>query len=266
LRPKALLRTQAALCDRLLAAASQEYCAEKERLETSTEQRQLERVLRLLAGESLDTTTLGYDFELRHIGVIAKGAGVDRAIHDLAGKIDARLLVVRRDETVVWAWFGLGRKDAAGDLERQARSIWPEQAVLAIGEPGEGMGGWRLTHRQARAALPIAQRGGRSYVRYADAALLASMVQDDLLSTSLHRLYLAPLESERDGGVTLRRTLRAYFAAERNASSAAAALGVSRRTIANRLRTIEQRVGRPMASSYPEIEAALSLQAFQTGS
>jgi DNA-binding PucR family transcriptional regulator len=101
-------------------------------------------------------------------------------------------------------------------------------------------------------------------VRYADVALLSSMVQDDLLSASLRELYLLPLDDERGGGVTLRETLRAYFAAGRNGASAAAALNVSRQTITNRLQTVEARVGRSLVDCATTIEVALRLDELVT--
>ena len=96
-------------------------------------------------------------------------------------------------------------------------------------------------------------------MRYGDVALLVSALQDELLVSSLHRLYLEPLEAERDGGKALRETLRAYFAAGRNVSSAGAALGVNRNTVANRLRAVEAAIGRPISSRAAEVEIALRL-------
>jgi DNA-binding PucR family transcriptional regulator len=97
-------------------------------------------------------------------------------------------------------------------------------------------------------------------VRYGDVALIASMIQDDLLATSLRQIFLSPFSSGRDGGASLRHTLRAYFAAERNVSSAAAALGVTRQTVSNRLRVIEETLGRPLGVWATEIEAALQME------
>jgi DNA-binding PucR family transcriptional regulator len=131
--------------------------------------------------------------------------------------------------------------------------------VVTVGEPGEGLSGWRFSHRQAKAALPIAVRKGQSILRYADVVLLASIVRDDLVTTSLRQLYLEPLERARDGGKAARETLRAYFAAERNVSSTAAALGVDRRTVTNRIRAIEGLFGRPIKEFATELETALRL-------
>jgi DNA-binding PucR family transcriptional regulator len=97
-------------------------------------------------------------------------------------------------------------------------------------------------------------------VRYADVALVASLLQDDLLGTSLRELYLKPLEGERDGGELARRTLRAYIEAGGNVSSAAAALGVKRHTVTNRLRAIETTIGRPPEACTAELDIALYLE------
>ncbi|HEY4778047.1 MAG TPA: helix-turn-helix domain-containing protein, partial [Solirubrobacterales bacterium] len=133
------------------------------------------------------------------------------------------------------------------------------RVFVTVGEPGEGPSGWRFSHRQAKAALPIAERRGQAVLRYADVALLASILRDDLVATSLHQLYLEPLERARDGGRVGRETLRAYFASGRNISSTAAALGVDRRTVTNRIRAIEDLFGRPLGDFATELETALRL-------
>jgi DNA-binding PucR family transcriptional regulator len=66
-----------------------------------------------------------------------------------------------------------------------------------------------------------------------------------------------------DGGdsrsARLRETLRAYFASGQNASAAAALLGVHEHTVSYRLRTIEDRLGRPVTARRAELETALRL-------
>lgn len=258
---KRVLRAHAALFDRLIVAVTDEYTREAEARLDTAEQRRAERIERLLAGELLDTFELQYDIDAYHLGAIAAGLGAAEAIRDLAKALDRRLLLIRRGEGTVWAWLGGRRTLDVKDLERLvSQKSRPAQVSLAIGEPGQGLAGWRLTHQQARAALPIALRSPQSFIRYADVALLASMLQDDVLATSMRELYLAPLSNERDGGTVLRQTLRAYFTAERNVSSAAAALGVSRQTVINRLRVIEERLTRPLGNCAAEMDAALRLE------
>jgi DNA-binding PucR family transcriptional regulator len=92
---------------------------------------------------------------------------------------------------------------------------------------------------------------------YADVALAHSLSQDDLLSSSLHYLYMSPLEDLGDGGAALRETLKAYFSVDRNAVSAASALGISRHTVTKRLRQVEALLNRPLTSCATELEIAL---------
>jgi purine catabolism regulator len=146
------------------------------------------------------------------------------------------------------------------ELNRHASESWPAGAKAAIGEQAQGLAGWRLSHRQARAVLPVALRSSEPFVRYADAALLAAVLADELLADSLRRIYIEPLEEGRDGGQVALETLRAYFEAGGNVSSAAAALGVKRHTITNRLRLVEERIGRPLDSCAAELEVALRLR------
>jgi hypothetical protein len=256
-----LLRTQAILFDQLLEAISEEHGRELEGRIGTAEERRAERVERLLAGELVDVSELCYDFGGRHLGLVAKGPEALEAIRDLARLLGHRLLSVRREEEELWAWLGGRRPLDRLELQPMLASSWPKGTFLALGECGYGLSGWRLTHRQAKAALPVALRGVEPAVHYADVALLASILQDELLETSLRQLYLEPLGAARDGGEGAIETLRAYFSAEKNVSSAAVALGVKRHTVTNRLRVIEEMIGRSLNGCGSEIEAALRLEA-----
>jgi hypothetical protein len=251
-----LLRSQTAL-DRLLAVLSEEYAREERVRPTTTKQRRAKRIERLLAGEPIDTAELEYDFEGFHLGVVAVGAGAGNTLRELATALDCRLLSACRGDEVLWAWLGTRREPDPEDLRRHASAYLREGATLATGEPGEGLAGWRVSHRQAKVALQVALRSPEPVIRYADVALLAAVLQDELLATSLRERYLAPLEQERDGGVTARETLRAYLSANRNTSSAAATLGTSRQTVAKRLRVIEERLKRSLCDCGTELEVAL---------
>ncbi|HWM64718.1 MAG TPA: helix-turn-helix domain-containing protein [Solirubrobacterales bacterium] len=253
------LRTLAALVDRLIAAVSEQYRREAEQRPRTPGRRRAELVRRLLAGEQADAAELAYDLEGWHLALVAAGPEVESRLRELARALDRRPLVVRQECGVVWAWLGSVRPAPAENVLEALTAAMPPGAVAAIGEPAAKLTGWSLTHRQALAALPVARRGPEPVVRYADVALLAAALRDDLLTASVRRLYLEPLERERDGGTILRETLRAYFATERNVSSAAMALGVNRNTVTARLRTVEQRLARPFGACSAELEVALRL-------
>lgn len=256
-----LLHRQATLFDRLLEAVSETYAEEADsRPATSAEWRHA-YIEDLLAGRQPDgQVELDYDLGAHHIGLMAKGEDGGAAIREMAKRLDRRLLADPHGGKTIWAcWLG-GREPLRTEEVLQVLSDMPSvRAVVALGEPGEGIADWRLTHRQAKAALAIAERRGQPLLRYADVAVLASIIRDDLGTTSLRKLYLDPLEGMRDGGMAARETLRAYFATERNVSSTAAALGVDRRTVTNRIRAIERLFGRPLGEFATDLETALRL-------
>jgi hypothetical protein len=253
-----LLAVQATRLDELLAAAGEEHAREVRNRPATAAERRRECVKRLLAGELVDRAELGYDLDGEHVALMAKGDAAKGLLRELAARLDRRLLAVRREEEPLWAaWLGGRRAMATEDVVRALGELPLDGVVLTLGEPAQGLEGWRFTHAQAKAALPIADRGGAAVVRFVDVALEAAIVRDELLATSLRRRYLEPLEAARDGGVQARRTLRTYFAAERNVSATAAALGVDRRTVRNRLAAIEELLGRPLNGSAADMEIAL---------
>lgn len=261
---KALLRSQATALDRLFAAISEEYTRETKARPGSPEQRRVQRIEGLLAGELSDTSGIDYDFGACHVGVLTTGPGAAEALRATAATLDRNLLLVARTKDFIWAWLGGRRELEFEQIEQAASQHWPAEVPLAVGELGLGFSGWRLTHRQAQAAFSIALRNTSTYTRYADVALLASILCDDLLAASLHQLYMAPLENERDGGVALRETLRVYFESHRNVSSTAAALGVNRHTVGNRLRAVEERINRTLETCAAEVETALRMERMKT--
>jgi PucR C-terminal helix-turn-helix domain/GGDEF-like domain len=260
---KRLLRRLAATTDRVLADVTAAYNEEADASGRGHGRRCVELTERLLAGEPLDASELGYDLDAHHLGLLAAGPEAAESLRELARSLDARLLSVEREGGVLWAWLGRHEPLECEDVRRFAAATLAPRSTIALGEPGEGRSGWRLTHRQALAAFPVASRSDRALVRYADVALLASILQDDLLSTSLRRLYLERLETERDGGAALFKTLRAYFGSGRSVSSAALVLGVSRNTVSNRLRTVEQRLARPLSTCGLDLDAALKLESIE---
>lgn len=258
---RSLLREQATLGDRLLAAVSAEHAREAGTRPSSSAERRREVVKRLLAGELIDHSEVEYDFDGHHLALMAKGAGAEDLMRALAARLDRRLLIVRREEEAKWAcWLGGRRELAAEEALGALREIDPQGVFVTLGEPAEGLAGWRFSHLQAKAALAIAERRREPVLRYADVAVVASILRDDLAADSLRRIYLEPLAQSRDNGKVARETLRAYFEAERNISSTAAALGVDRRTVRNRLRTIEGLLARSLRGSLADLEIALRLE------
>ena len=252
-----VLDLQGLLVERLMAEVSIEHNRELERARRSPDQRQAHLVQRLLAGELLDTAELGYDLDAWHLGVIATGVGAREVRRGIAAGADRQLLSVSHGEQTEWAWLGGQRRLADADLERVPPA--KEGVSLVIGEPGRGIDGWRLTHRQAQAALLVALNRPRRLTRYAEEMLLAAALRDETLARSLTEIYLSPLAGQRDGGAVLRATLRAYFIAGRNATETGVSLGIVRQTVEQRLRTVDHVLGRALGTCLIELEVALRL-------
>lgn len=252
-------RTTRSLFEMLLDTVEEEHTRER-RHPASPEQRRVELVRSLLDGKRVDHSELAYDFHVSHLGLLTRGAEAASAIKDLARNLDCLPLVVRLDDEAVWGWLGRREGPDIRGFERLLGSDWPADTPLGVGEPAKNMNGWRHTFRQANGAFSLALRRPGGIFRYGDDPLLVTIAQDDLQVARLRESYLDPLAAEPDGGSKARATLRAYIASDRNASSAGAALGINRQTVLNRLRKVEQRIGRPITNRMDEIGAALRLE------
>jgi hypothetical protein len=252
-----------ALVERMIAQVADDYEREPEPIERSPEGRRAELVQGLLAGTLVDVNELGYELDAWHLCVIATGANATQAVRGLAAALGRELLPVARDGEV-WAWLGGQRKLKIADVERVLTARGLAGVSLAIGEAARGVQGWRLTHREAQAALLVAQhRGGREGVtltRYLDVALEAAALQDEALADSLIERYLLPLDDMRIGGQAARRTLRALFDTEYNVSSAAHPLKVHRSSVHRWREEIERRLGYRLHEHQAEIEVALRIE------
>lgn len=254
-----VLRTQRRALNRLLDAVSEEHAKETAARLASSEDRLAQRIMRMLDGESVDASEIPYDFNGKHLGIVTSGPEARRQIQAVAQTLDRVALVIPRPDGSVYAWLG-GRNAACWDeIECRLRASWPADISMAFGELAVGKSGWQLSHEQARAAFPIALRAADRIVRYADVALEASMSQDDLLVSSMRRIYLSPLTGRRDRE-KIQQTLRAYLDSNRSVSIAATKLKISRETVRNRLDVYEELIGRSLDQCMGSVQAALRLE------
>ncbi len=257
---------QESLLEYLLAAIESEYLDESKRTTSSPEQRRRQIVLRLLDGDHADVAELRYEIHgTWHLGMIASGTGADKALEAMARQLRCALLAVTgTDEWTVWAWFGAQRQLSVEDIARLLPANGAAGVSVTVGEPGQGMKGFCLSHRQARAALAVALRRPQALTRCADVALEAAVLGNEALLEVLRETYLSPLNALRIGGSVACETLRHYFRCASNASSAANSLQVTRPTVKDRLKQIEKALGRPLESCQSELEIALRLEAYDS--
>jgi DNA-binding NarL/FixJ family response regulator len=221
-----------------------------------------EGVRRLLTDErAVSDGILGYGLTAWHLGLIGTGSDTERILKSLQSELDCQLLCVEHDAESICAWLGGQQKSVIRDLARLASVKWPKGASLAVGEPREGLDGWRRTHREALAALPVARRRSQRLTKCADVVLEAAVLKDDVLMRSLKDVYLAPLDSLGIGADTARKTLSAYFATGHNVKAAADRLRVDRRTVWYRLSRIAERLDRLPGEPRAELDVALRVEA-----
>lgn len=252
-------RGLAALLDRLLVAVSEEYRRGLQSASCPPSTRRLRQVRMLLAGDPADPRGLGYEIEAWHLAAITSGPGAVDVTRELAAALGRRCLVVRPEGQLAWAWLGGEERLSARETLRLAEQTLPATASIAIGEAARDLSGWRLSHRQAKATMGVLTRHSGRLLRYGEVSLLLSALRDDLLASSLAHSYLSPLRERREDGAILLATVRAYLKANRNLTSAAASLGVTRQTVSARLRVVEKTIDATIDSCAADLEVAVQL-------
>jgi DNA-binding PucR family transcriptional regulator len=247
-----------AYVDAVAPLVTEVYTSERDALLRSGEHRR-RRVLRdLLDGTRTDAEELGYDLRADHVGALAWGEDADAALRALGRDLGGPVLVVVADEQIVWAWFTVGGADLARRLGSFAP---PARTALALGSVGAGLGGFRRTHREAQRAYLVARHRPAPVTRFEDVVVEALALRDEPAARELIARELGPLAADDARSATLRETLQAYFETSSNASAAAAVLGINDRTVAYRLRGIEDLLGYPVSTRSLELRVALRLRA-----
>ncbi|HEX3238518.1 MAG TPA: helix-turn-helix domain-containing protein [Solirubrobacterales bacterium] len=248
--------------DFLIAAVTEEHQRELLAKREKRFDKVLVPITRILEGEFPERFDLDYDFSATHVAMVVVGPDARSSIRDLAQALDGRVLFAQADRQSTWFWIGR-RKGIRREQLAATLKVLPETGFrLGVGEPGDGLAGWRMSHKQAKAALPIALRGASTSAIYGDVCIQASIVAEPLLADTLHAMYVRPLIQSRNGH-TYVETLRRYFAADRNAASTAESLGVSRQTVASRLQAVEGILGCPLPTCADTVAAALRFHDWQ---
>ena len=245
--------------DRLASFLTEEHTIERDRFLRSREQRRTQLVRVVLDGADPDPAeamgVLDYDLRLEHVALVASGPDAEAVVRALGRALDApHRLVISLTGDTTWAWFGRTRAFRVPE-----RIEAPAGVRVSMGDPGSGAEGFRRSHRQARDAHVVAARGDGDVVRYDDVALESLLGADGARAGAFIARELRGLDGSDERSARLRATLRAYFATGQNASAAAAMLGVHEHTVSYRLRTIEERLGRPVTARRAELETALRL-------
>ena len=248
-----------AYVDRVVGEVSEEYTAERQRVLRSSIQRRVQLIRDVLDGASIDSAELGYRLEQEHLAVVAVGPAADASLRDLARRLERRLLTVAMTDDEVWAWLGSSRRLKRGERHDLVSAQAADRTRYAVGEPAWGITGFRDSHEQALAAHRVAAHLPQPVTRYDDVALEAALLSDVPAARGFVERELGPLASQDPRTRVLRDTLGSYLRSGLNAAATAAVLHVSDRTVAYRIHSIENLLGRSVLARSSELAAAVRL-------
>ncbi|BBX65521.1 hypothetical protein MSAS_46950 [Mycobacterium saskatchewanense] len=244
--------------DRMIVLVTEVYEGERLSLFRESDRRRRQMVRDLLDGLPIDQSKLPYRLTDTHMAAISIGEGSEGVIRRLAARSGLSCLTVRGPTQSVWAWIG-GKNLRDVATQKAVVAAVPSTTFVAFGEVGEGLEGFRISHREAREAYRIGRQLGSRTLQYADVALLSLTSHDATLAREFIQRELGFLAEDDQRAEELRTTVRAYFDAGHNASATANRLSLNDRTVGYRLRTVEEKLGRPLLSRRDELSVALRL-------
>lgn len=244
--------------DVVVANVIDAYRLEQHRFFYKSEDYRLRNELRdFIAGRCTARPSAAYPFEGQHLSVVAWGNDPKGTI-ELAGSLlhaDERLAL----ESTGGAFLGwLAITDDQDFVGQLTASHFPDGAHLALGSVDKGFSGFRRSHQRAWRAYKVSRLTGGKITTYSDVALESVFATNMQAARDLVAQQLGPVLSDPRKDI-LCDTLRAYFSVGCNAVAAATALQVHERTVAYRLRSIEERLGVNVAERHVELLVALRL-------
>jgi DNA-binding PucR family transcriptional regulator len=258
-----------AYVDRISDVLVEEYGTERERMMRGASHLRAETVRAILAGGPVDEETLhgrlGYDIRRRHVAIRVASStsevrGLERAGREAAAAVaSGEPLIVPSGAASFDVWSGSYDTVDTTQLERYAP---PEGIRVAFGRPGQGLEGFRRSHREAVQAARVASlsRGLQcEVVGYAQVELVSLLASDLPRAREFVVSRLGPLAAAGEPAQRLRETLRAFLAAGGRSVRAAKQLYVHQNTVTYRVKRAEELLGRRVAEEPVELLCALML-------
>lgn len=214
-----------------------------------------------------DWVLLGYDIDRWHRAVVLP-AGDEAA----AERLRRRVRTERRDAEIVSQpfatrgtelWIGLpGAWSEAADADLDG-ALAEAGLIASVGEPGQGLEGFRRTHQMATAVQHLRNRYRGSVpqpgvVRHRDVQLELLLLQNEAGARDLVERVLGPLAAGNEAARRLRETLLVWFRVG-TLKLAAAELGYHEHTIRNRVLKAQELLGPGVRERSLELQVAVRL-------
>jgi hypothetical protein len=222
--------------------------------------RRAQAIDRALSGEEVRLDQYGYEIGAHHVAVIARGAGAEALLSEIAAELDRALILDAGDESgAIRAWLG-GRREVSA--ERVARAIENKarpEVWVSVGSSEAGARGFAESYRKAQDVDRVALLDPRPVWRYRNAAILSALLSSGRAQALIEEM-LGPLDGDPRREEFL-ETLRACVRHGGNAAAAAKALGLAARTVRDRMAELDKRLPYPIKRHYTELAIALRLDA-----
>ncbi|HEX7739647.1 MAG TPA: helix-turn-helix domain-containing protein [Marmoricola sp.] len=264
--------------DSAVVASADVFRAEHERIRRGTAAQQLETVREVLGGKTPDNRDIvanlgghpisGFNTAvLLHTEEYREITGLTEAVTRLGKTLGVRNpLVVNPGGRDLWCWFGT-RSEPDLEVLRQCEAWLAEHGITAaVGTPGEGVEGFRISHREAQQAekIAFAARTVPALTLFADVELLCLVSASPEATRRFVTRTLGPLGDPGEGPARLRETLHALLASG-SVDEAATALSVHKNTVRYRVNQAETMMGHPATRAPSEVELALRYHAMFIG-
>jgi PucR C-terminal helix-turn-helix domain/GGDEF-like domain len=252
------------------------WATERERWVRTTAAAQADTVRALLAGDEQNAVvaggTLGYNLAHVHTAFVvwepdspaatlSDPGRLERAATAVADALGGRgRLIVPLRGSLAAGWVDAGDSSAltGGRLPRQTIA----GTLVAVGSSGAGLEGFRRSHQEALDARRVARLSGRragSVVSYTATAVAALASSDLDRARTFVAAELGSIAADDDEARRLAGTLLVYLEEGLSPRRTARRLGVHENTVTNRVKAIEDRLGRPVKSRMTELLVALRL-------
>jgi sugar diacid utilization regulator len=208
---------------------------------------------------------LHYEVGEHHIAVIAAATAQADVAHVASALLNASSasgwisLPISVDTVAIWLSHPEGWD--AVRLARLRRALVAYGRVATIGDPAQGIPGFRRSLADAQRAERVRHTAGRELpdvLTFREVQLDTLLLSDTRARQRFLRAELGPLASDTKDSAKLRATLDAWLSSGSNVS-AAAMLNLHEHTVRSHLRRAEQLLGRPLAERRLELQTALRL-------
>jgi DNA-binding PucR family transcriptional regulator len=263
--------------DVLMEGLSNEYQRERERWVRGAEALRRDTITAILAQEAVETDgagrILGYDLRRHHLALVLWAEPtpddpqvlprLERAATAASAHLEAsRPLMLSVDGRTMWAWVGRHTEPPRHLIDSLAAAHKPDGVSIALGAPGQGLTGFRRSHRDAADTMKVAlaaERRPGSVIPFHTVELAALLAGDPERTRRFVHERLGALATDDDESHRLRATLMLYL--EENGSRVATAkrIGVHPNTVANRIRACRDILGRDVGQDQVPLLVALTL-------